>query len=321
MKNKKVVFLFVIVLLCSSYDVLAQSITEISQKREARYGVEYANYWRNDEVCDTLFLEDGTFSFLLRTPIRYIPGYTALFKEADNLYDSEVVFTTSADHPYMSLNKKQSHSRQFLERHQRTMELGLNKGELREVNEIVPQKTDSLSSLFHEEYRPTCALPEPKAAMGVLMNQKSRQEDSWILGTERAYRELCEQKIIGLCDFDCDTLYLPNGKCFLFSTTPISLKKGFLSLLTPEEFQVSATSQKFGVKGYSVVWTVHNNRLYLQTVHPYANDYAKRVSELELKQRVEKLVGSAFDANGCIFASWVSGDCPTQIHHQNVLIC
>lgn len=63
MKNKKVVFLFVIVLLCSSYDVLAQSITEISQKREARYGVEYANYWRNDEVCDTLFLEDGTFFF------------------------------------------------------------------------------------------------------------------------------------------------------------------------------------------------------------------------------------------------------------------
>lgn len=134
------------------------------------------------------------------------------------------------------------------------------------------------------------------------------QEDSWILGTERAYRELCEQKIVGLCDFDCDTLYLPNRKRFLFSTTPISLKKGFLSLLTPEEFQVLATSQKFGVKGYSVVWTVHNNRLYLQTVHPYANDYAKRVSEVELKQRVEKLVGSAFDSNGCIFASWVSGD-------------
>lgn len=252
------IYLFFILLLCSSYDVLAQNVTENSQKREVQYGVEYTNYWRHDAVCDTLFLEDGTFSFLLRTPIRYIPGYTALFKEADNLYDSEVVFTTSSDlgnygytiswqmkdrklyvariywnqieitgpdrngvvgawkgayvapteirrrfekltgrkfnedglmlanwvtdaikvvkyHPYMPLNKKQSHYRQFLERHQRTMELGLNKGELWEVNEIVPKKIDSLSSPFHEEYRPTCALPEPKVAMDVLMDQINRQ--------------------------------------------------------------------------------------------------------------------------------------------------
>lgn len=134
------------------------------------------------------------------------------------------------------------------------------------------------------------------------------QEDSWILGTENAYRELCEQKVIGLCDSDCDTLYLPNGKRFLFSTTPISLKKGFLSLLTPEEFQMPATSQKFGVKGYFVDWIVHNNRLYLQNIHSYTGYYAKRIPETELKKRVEKLVGSTFNTNGCIFASWVSGD-------------
>lgn len=67
-------------------------VTEITEKREQQYSQEYANYWRYDEVCDTLLLEDGTPVLLLRTPIRYLKGYTELFcTYGKTIFDFETV--------------------------------------------------------------------------------------------------------------------------------------------------------------------------------------------------------------------------------------
>lgn len=234
----------------------AQVITQHTKNREAAYNREYANYWQHDEFCDTLYMEDGTATFLLRTPIRYLKGFTGLFnhvvlgKEAEGevlmtefpfllgdrgyhivwrikeqkLYVDHVVWkqlemclvedgiekvikgrsTTPEEikirletltgkkfnedglmladwvtdairivkyHPHFLNHRTDSHSAQFLERNQQTVELGFNKGELRSVCQIIPQKTDSLNSLFHERYHPIGCTPEPTAAINALINQ------------------------------------------------------------------------------------------------------------------------------------------------------
>lgn len=69
------------------------SVTEKTIAREDFYNKEYADYWRVDDSCDTLLLEDGTPALLLRTPIRYIDGYTGLFRTHESIYDCEVLFT------------------------------------------------------------------------------------------------------------------------------------------------------------------------------------------------------------------------------------
>lgn len=69
-------------------------VTEKTKAREQLYSEEYANYWRYDDSCDTLLLEDGTPVLLLRTPIRYIEGYTGLFRTiSKNIFDVEALIT------------------------------------------------------------------------------------------------------------------------------------------------------------------------------------------------------------------------------------
>ena len=91
-------FILVTTLLFVSYTCQAQFITQETKKRELQYKQEYEKYWCDDVICDTLFLEDNTPVFLSRTPMRYIAGYTGLFKSAKSIYDSEVLYTV---HSYL----------------------------------------------------------------------------------------------------------------------------------------------------------------------------------------------------------------------------
>lgn len=66
-------------------------VTEDTKTRENSYNKAYENFWRFDDLCnaDTLLLEDNTPVLLLRTPIRYMDGYTGLFPPQE----SKFVFT------------------------------------------------------------------------------------------------------------------------------------------------------------------------------------------------------------------------------------
>lgn len=75
----KILIAFYCVLIAMSGYAQQSFVTEETKAREQLYSEEYANYWRYDDFCDTLLLEDDTPVLLLRTPIRYIEGYRVYF--------------------------------------------------------------------------------------------------------------------------------------------------------------------------------------------------------------------------------------------------
>lgn len=89
----KLLILVCTVLICSLSYAQQNFMSEKTKVREQNYNNEYSRYWLNDYACDTLLLEDDTPVYLLRTPIRYIDGYTGLFASVKSIYDCEVLFS------------------------------------------------------------------------------------------------------------------------------------------------------------------------------------------------------------------------------------
>lgn len=90
----KILIAFYCVLIAMSGYAQQSFVTEETKAREQLYSEEYANYWHYDDSCDTLLLEDDTPVLLLRTPIRYIEGYTGLFRtNSKNIFDIEALIT------------------------------------------------------------------------------------------------------------------------------------------------------------------------------------------------------------------------------------
>lgn len=90
----KILIAFYCVLIAMSSYAQQSFVTEETKAREQLYSEEYANHWRYDDFCDTLLLEDGTPVLLLRTPIRYIEGYTGLFRTSSKtFFDLEALIT------------------------------------------------------------------------------------------------------------------------------------------------------------------------------------------------------------------------------------
>jgi len=115
-----------------------------------------------------------------------------------------------------------------------------------------------------------------------------------------------------------DTLSIDN-KDIILEESPMLYFGDYRELFNSRTEVFIAITGLGNEKGYSVNFIVKDSVLYLRRVTPKGTDvvlyrkndttgfYMKKVSQEEIKVRVEKMTGRKFDKNGLLKADWING--------------